>query len=95
MYRGGSTKCEDCEKVLDTQTHATECPERLNFEMDCDLVTFFRRILERERTEKDDGVGKTRQVVGVMHCNELVCYQFELWNINLKYCLRILIVLNP
>ena len=59
MYKGGSTKCEGCEQVLDTQTHATECPaysdlrDGLNFELDCDLVTFFRRVMER-RMEKED-----------------------------------------
>jgi hypothetical protein len=26
MYKSGSTKCEGCDQVLDTQTHATECP---------------------------------------------------------------------
>ena len=59
MYKGGNMKCEGCEQVLDTQSHATECPaysdlrEGLNLTVVCDLVTFFRRVMER-RTEKDD-----------------------------------------
>ena len=63
MYGGGNLNCDGCCQVKDTQSYATECPAYadLDFNLDGDLVAFFRRVMDR-RAE---------------HCDLFICYKFE------------------
>ena len=57
MYENTSLNCVGCGLVVDYQAHSMECPsyedlrEGLDMERDLDLVTFFRKVMDRRNEE--------------------------------------------
>jgi hypothetical protein len=57
MYENTSLNCEGCGLVVDYQAHSMECPayddlrEGLDMDKDLDLVTFFRKVMDRRNEE--------------------------------------------
>jgi hypothetical protein len=58
MHRNTSLDCVGCGREVDYQAHSMECPayddlrEGLDMEKDQDLVTYFRKVMDRRSEEE-------------------------------------------